>query len=447
MKSSGYNIGLELKHVDQTRGLGISHDILAAMRSIRPEEHFRAIVYVKRRRHLIPSRESLENDLIGFTVLLGGTYQRLRDLFPSLGRRRLWKVKAEWRTFPIWNLMPIAIIDNLLPSPMQTRRDRRSFPTRPGTIPLEGIRVKTPAGNHLLKVGEDFLKANTLLFGGTGTGKSTYLHWLALTLFRGGRAVCVVDPHGNLISGIIGSLDGGTESGRIVYVDPVRCPLGLNPLEVFRSDGRRDEVSSLLVESIGHLIKEAFGSEYWGPRLDYLISGVIKAVAPLPQSNFADVMELINNRFASRELADTTADASLKDFLLSIIPKARDEWWMSTIDKIGRILGNTHARTVLCRRVGNVNIGECVRDCCALLADIDMNGIGANMSSLIGAILTSMYWIVASSVKTGAIIIIDEAELFPADIIDRIASQGRKFCVNIVFASQSPSGFERICSR
>ena len=198
LKSSGYNIGLELKHVDRTEGLGISHDLLAAMRSIRPEEHFRAIVYVKRWRHLIPGRDSFENGLIGFTVLFGGTYQRLRDIFPPLGRRRLWKVKTAWRTFPIWNLMPIAIIDSLLPSPVQTWRDRKSFPARPGTILLEGIRVKTPSGHHPLNVGEDFLKANTLLFGGTGTGKSTYLHWLALTLIREGRAVCVVDPHGRL---------------------------------------------------------------------------------------------------------------------------------------------------------------------------------------------------------------------------------------------------------
>ena len=146
---------------------------------------------------------------------------------------------------PRWSPCPLTMVDNLIPSTKQTFRDRMSFPARPGTILCEGVRVSTPSGRHPLKVNEGFLKANTLLFGGTGTGKSTYLHWLALTLIREGRAVCVVDPHGTLISSIMGYLDGGAESGRVVYVDPVRCPLGLNPFEVFRTDGRQDEVSSL----------------------------------------------------------------------------------------------------------------------------------------------------------------------------------------------------------
>ena len=444
LKSAGYEIALELKRFDRTEVLDISRDILAAMRSVRPDEHFRATVYARRWLRLNPRKASPDYGLLGFTVLFGGSLRRLTDIFPFIGHRRMWKVKPAFKiSSPRWSPCPLTMVDNLIPSTKQTFRDRMSFPARPGTILCEGVRVSTPSGRHPLKVNEGFLRANTLLFGGTGTGKSTYLHWLALTLIREGRAVCVVDPHGTLISSIMGCLDGGAESGSVVYVDPVRCPLGLNPFEVFRTDGRQDEVSSLLVESIGHTIKEAFGSEYWGPRLDYLINGVIRAVAPLPQSNFADVMELINNPFAAKELADTTGDPSSKDFLLSIIPRARDDWWMSSIDKIGRILNNTHARTVLCRRVGNVDIGECIRDGCALLADLDMNQIGAGMSSLIGAILIAMYWIVASSVKTGATIIVDEAQLFPAEILERISSQGRKFGVNVIFASQSPSGFDR----
>lgn len=443
LRSAGYRIGLELKHAGDGAILDLSHVIHSSMRSLRPDEKLRAVLHVKRLWQYHQTVESCQKAVIAFNLLFAGEEYRLREVFPPSRQRGVWRMRKAWKTHPRFSIASVSMVDYLLPTPNDTCRTRRSFPRSTGTLKLDGLRVRTASGEHPLKVDETFLKANTLLFGGTGSGKSTMLLWLAKALMNLGRSVCVIDPHGTLAFGLMGLHTNGLERGRLLLVDPVGSPLGLNPFEVFRRGGKGQGVASLLVESIGHVVKEAFGSDFWGPRLEYLLNGMISAVAPLPESNFVDVMELINNPFATKELADTTADENTKNFLLSIVPKAKDEWWMSTIDKIGRIIDNNHSRSVLCRRKGNLDIAACIRDGIGIVANLDMNNIGSGISSLIGAMLISTYWILASSVSIGATIIIDEAQLFPAEIIERIASQGRKFGVNVIFASQSPSKFGR----
>lgn len=443
VRSAGYSVALSLRHAGDIPSLHLTQAVHSAMRSLLPDEKLRAAVSIRRLWHSRPGHGLYGKALISFHLLFAGEQWRLAEIFPPAMQRKLWKRSKPWKARPPASVMPLSAIDAILPSPNETWMIRGGFPPGHGDVVLEGINVVTASGRHRLFVGEDFLRGNTLVFGGTGSGKSSVLQHLALALIRQGRPVCVIDPHGTLAISIMGSRGNRIDEGRLLMIDPVLTPLGINPFEVFRSCGETQEVSSLLVESIGHSVREAFGKEYWGPRLEYLLKGMIGAVAPLPESNFVDVMELINNPFASKELADTTPEGNTRNFLLSIVPKAKDEWWMSTIDKIGRIIDDRHCRSLLCRRKGNLDIGACIREGITIVANLDMNRIGAGVSSLVGAMLISAYWILASSARSGATILIDEAQLYPADIIGRIASQGRKFGVNVVFATQSPSVFGR----
>ncbi len=443
LRSTGYRTGLNLRHLRDAVKLNLSQIIHSSMRSLRPNEKLRAVVCVNRVWQSRPTSDLFGKGLISFHLLFAGEEMRLPEVFPLCMQRRMWKFRKAWKVHPSSSVMPLSIVDALLPSPNETSRTRSSFPGSAGSIRLEGIRVRTASGEHPLHIDDRFLKSNMLVFGGTGSGKSSFLLRIAAALMKQGRPVYAIDPHGTLATAIMGMQVNSPECGKLLLVDPDYSPLGLNPFEVFRSYGISEEVSSLFIESIGHSVKEAFGEQFWGPRLEYLLKGIIAAVALLPESNFVDVMELINNPFAAKELADITPDENTKNFLLSIVPKAKDEWWMSTMDKIGRIIDDKHARSLLCRRKDNLDIAACIRDGISIVANLDMNRIGLGISSLIGAMLMSTYWILASCAGTGATILIDEAQLFPAKIIERIASQGRKFGVNVIFATQSPSSFSR----
>src|SRR6266567_8432727 len=63
----------------------------------------------------------------------------------------------------------------------------------------------TRGGESITLTGSDF-ERHKWIMGITGSGKSTFLAWIALSLLRLGIAFCVIDPHGDLARLIVSLL-------------------------------------------------------------------------------------------------------------------------------------------------------------------------------------------------------------------------------------------------
>ena len=227
LRSTGYRTGLNLRHLRDAVKLNLSQIIHSSMRSLRPNEKLRAVVCVNRVWQSRPTSDLFGKGLISFHLLFAGEETRLAEVFPVCMQRRMWKCRKAWKVHPSSSVMPVSVIDTLLPSPNETSRTRSNFPKSAGSIRLEGIRVRTASGEHPLHVDDRFLKSNTLVFGGTGSGKSSFLLKIAIALMRQGRPVCVIDPHGTLATAIMGMQVNSPESGKLLLVDPIYSPLGL----------------------------------------------------------------------------------------------------------------------------------------------------------------------------------------------------------------------------
>ncbi len=447
LKSGGYTTGLSLRRPDYAGTPGIAECLHASFLALRDHEMLRATLHIEpvgRLRRVEPGRMIVK---MALTLLFSGSSQRLSGIFPLVLDRKYWKTKRSWQTRHRFYRLPSSAVDRLLPSfndiaERKTGAQGRHIPLMEGSVMIEGLSLTGPGDGLPFNVEDSFFDKHVVVFGGTGTGKTTLLSRLVAESIHRGRSVCLIDPHGDLALRSLGALNPSYDE-RVLYVDPVECALGLNPFEVFRQSGKEEETSSLLSDSIGHVVKTAYGSEYWGPRMAYLLTGLLKSVATRTGTNFADIMELMNNPFAARELIDDTTDDATRNFLLSELPKARDEWWMSIKDKLGAIVLNESARTVLCRRNGNLDVRRAILDGKSIFADLSIQRIGRESSVLIGAILMSLFWIVAAGLGRKVTLVLDEAQLFPQDIVQEIASQGRKYGMNIVIASQSPSFYSR----
>jgi hypothetical protein len=68
--------------------------------------------------------------------------------------------------------------------------------------------------------------------GMTGVGKSTFLEHLLLSDMEAGHGVCLVDPHGELIQGLLGKIPAHREKD-VILIDPTdtEYPVGINLLE------------------------------------------------------------------------------------------------------------------------------------------------------------------------------------------------------------------------
>src|SRR3989449_564763 len=105
----------------------------------------------------------------------------------------------------------------------------------------------------------------TYVSGLPGVGKSTLLLHLILDDIRAGRACCVLDPHGDLISAILARCpDDRAVLERIVLFDPADMdwPIGIN---IF--DAQTERERDLAVQFMLELYEELFLPEHQGPVL------------------------------------------------------------------------------------------------------------------------------------------------------------------------------------
>src|SRR6266702_644108 len=65
----------------------------------------------------------------------------------------------------------------------------------------------TRGGESITLTGSDF-ERHKWIIGITGSGKSTFLAWIALLLLRQEIAFCIIDPHGDLCRLILSLLAG-----------------------------------------------------------------------------------------------------------------------------------------------------------------------------------------------------------------------------------------------
>ena len=68
------------------------------------------------------------------------------------------------------------------------------------------------------------------IIGTTGTGKTTLIESLVLQDMKTGLGVCVLDPHGDLVSRLLAQVPSEREPDVVLFdLRDTECPFGLNP--------------------------------------------------------------------------------------------------------------------------------------------------------------------------------------------------------------------------
>lgn len=420
----------------------VGQSIHSALTMLQPDEalsiqaRFRSLGRLKR------FNEGRNKVVVSVTIRFTGSTHRLRQLIPETTSRRKWKVASARRARRIPHLMDVRSLDFVLPAEIMRMREsegirsaRHYLPPSGDEIAFEGIR---DSDGHLFQTSLDSLTCNTIVAGGTGTGKTTALANIAAALIASGRQVLVIDPHGDLGKKLL-TLIPGEEANRLLYVDPIRSPVGLNPINVLSGDGIASHGASLMSDSIGYVVRRTYGENTWGNRMGYLFKLVLQALASVDRANFVDVMQVLNNRASREQLLNTVGDKVLKDLLKNEMESYSNEWVMPIKDKLGMLILDVNSRSVLCKRDNNIDLSGLMRDGRSVILDADMTKIGREISSILGSLILSIFWLRASSVRNGLTIIVDEFQNYPLNLLKDIAEGGRKYDINMIIASQSPS--------
>lgn len=111
-----------------------------------------------------------------------------------------------------------------------------------------------------VRIGPDDRARHVYVVGQTGTGKTTLLRTMILDDMRGGRGLCLIDPHGDLFKELLGKVPE-ERIGDVVLLDPtdVEYPVGLNMLE-YETESQRHFLIQELVGIIARLLEDEYGA-------------------------------------------------------------------------------------------------------------------------------------------------------------------------------------------
>ncbi|MEK7195427.1 MAG: DUF87 domain-containing protein, partial [Patescibacteria group bacterium] len=167
----------------------------------------------------------------------------------------------------------------------------------PSQIPTQGLFLgisKYRGVERPIYLGEDDRRRHVYVIGKTGTGKSQLLEEMVMQDVLAGRGVAVVDPHGDLIDGILSRIPP-ERAEDVIYFDPsdTERPMGLNMLEAKTEEQKHFVVTSIV--GLMYKLYDPMKTGIIGPRFEHAIRNAMLTVMAEPGNTFVEVVRVLTD--------------------------------------------------------------------------------------------------------------------------------------------------------
>ncbi len=313
----------------------------------------------------------------------------------------------------------------------------------------------TGAAKREIRFPGDLLRRHHLYVARTRMGKSTLMHHLVTHKLRekaAGRdedAIVVVDPHTDLVAGILEHVPDSLIDGvRLIDLsDESRSP-GINLLDT-RIFADRDRTA----DSVVRVAKGLW--EQWGPRMQSILEQTVKTlheaneqVEAERQYTILDGLRLLSNA----------------PFRTSVLAKISDpyllEWWARDFGswhrqyradalapvqtRLSYYASSKRARAILGQRRSSIDLRKTIHDGGVLLVSTSQGTVGRDVAALVGASLLNLVDAVIREQgslrldqRRGALVVVDEMQSMPGVDYESMLSELGKFGASFVLATQS----------
>ena len=131
--------------------------------------------------------------------------------------------------------------------------------------------------NQLFGIKRKDRRQHVYILGKSGTGKSVLLFNMIIQNIKNGEGVCVVDPHGELIEGVLSAIPPHRMKD-VVYFNPADAEyhVGFNVLELIDPRYKHLVASGLM----GIFTK--IWANAWSARMEYILNNTILALLDTP---------------------------------------------------------------------------------------------------------------------------------------------------------------------
>ncbi len=278
--------------------------------------------------------------------------------------------------------------------------------------------------------------------GKTGTGKSTLLRNMIIDDIQKGRGVCVVDPHGDLISHVLDYIPADRVDD-VVYFNPAdtEFPVGFNLLESVDPSYRNIVASGLMS------IFTKLWANVWSARMEYILRNVVLALLEYDGATMLEAMRLLVDPGFRRKVLAKVKDPVVSDFFMNEYekydPKYRTESIAAIQNKIGQFLSSSIIRNIMGQEKSSFDMRNIMDSGKIFLVDLSVGKIGEDNAALLGSMVITKIQLAAMSranipeeERRDFYLYVDEFQNFATDSFAVILSEARKYHLNLIITHQ-----------
>lgn len=300
------------------------------------------------------------------------------------------------------------------------------------------------ASGKPFSIDEKQLFFHSVILGRTGTGKSNLLRNISKNIMSSDNSnLIVIDFHGQLARKIIEM----NENKELIYIGPSPDKIG----KCIKMNLLRNAAESSI--SL-YLIQEIFSGEAslsmgtWGPRLQLIFTSILREV--LKQNENATINTFLQT-LLSRELMKALLESSSGETKL-VIGNLISKWpsWVeystSSINKLFPIVSDPFLSNIASSTMESIDLLQEVKSGDRLIIiDASKTIISAPQGRILSSLIISRLWseILKSDPIPRTLVMIDEAQNLNATILSELLSEGRKFNLFLILASQFISQYPK----
>ncbi len=316
----------------------------------------------------------------------------------------------------------------------------------------------TTAGKPMpIRFPEDLLRRHHLYVARTRMGKSTLMHHVVTHKMRekaagrDGDAIVVIDPHTDLVAGILEHVPGEiADRVRLIDLsDEGRSP-GINLLDT-RVFADRDRTA----DSVVRVAKGLW--EQWGPRMQSILEQTVKTLHEANEHPTTDEHD-------QHTILDGLKLLSTDQYRNAVLKKVTDpyllEWWARDFSswhrqykaealapvqtRLSYYASSKRARAILGQRRSTIDMRHTIHDGGVLLVSTSQGTVGRDVAALVGASLLNLVDAVIREQgqlpldkRRGALVVVDEMQSMPGVDYESMLSELGKFGASFILATQS----------
>lgn len=296
--------------------------------------------------------------------------------------------------------------------------------------------------NQLFGIKRKDRRQHVYILGKSGTGKSVLMFNMIIQNIKNGDGVCVVDPHGELVEGVLSAIPPHRIKD-VVYFNPADADhhIGFNVLELIDPQYKHLVASGLM----GIFTK--IWANAWSARMEYILNNCILALLDTPGTTLLGIPRMLVDKDYRQKIISNLKDPVIKAFWIHEYEAWQDKFRNEAIapiqNKVGQFLSTSIIRNVVGQSISTINIFDIMNDSKIFLVNVSKGRIGEDNSGLLGGMIITKIQLAAmervripEESRRDFYLYVDEFQNFVTDAFAGILSEARKYRLNLTVAHQ-----------